>query len=191
MNSLNHYSYGSVMEYVYRYMAGIKENVPGFSSVRFEPKLNNKLKYLKYSYDSVSDRYTCEWTVNKDGSVTVAVEVPFNCTAVLKLPDTTEKEKNLESGCYKFTYKPHRDYRKKYTMESRLEEMRDDPQAMKILKEKLPQAAEMSESDDVENLNTSLWELQYMFFLGFNPEMVQDATKELLKLNTENFNSKP
>lgn len=188
MNSLNHYSYGSVMEYVYRYMAGIKENVPGFSSVRFEPQLNNKLKHLKYSYDSVSGRYTCEWTVNKDGSVTVAVEVPFNCTAVLKLPDTAEKEKNLESGRYQFTYKPERDYRKKYTMDSRLEEMRDDTQAMKILQEKLPQAAEMAESDDVENLNTSLRELQYMFFLGFNPEMVQNTAKELLKLNTENFN---
>lgn len=43
MNSLNHYSYGSVMEYVYRYMAGIQEAEPGFKKVRFAPQLNNKL----------------------------------------------------------------------------------------------------------------------------------------------------
>lgn len=182
MNSLNHYAYGSVMEYVYRYMAGISESAPGFKQVRFAPQLNNKLKWMTYSYDSVSGRYTSSWSINEDGTVTVTFEVPFGCQAVAKLPSCDEAEKKLEAGKYVFTYEPKRDYRKKYTMESRLEEMLEDEEAMRILNEKLPLAVQQMEGRDPETLNLSLNELQYMFFLGFNPPMVQGAAAELLGL---------
>ena len=38
MNSLNHYSYGAVTEFLYRHCAGIQPMAPGFSSVRIAPK---------------------------------------------------------------------------------------------------------------------------------------------------------
>lgn len=38
MNSLNHYSYGSVMEFVYRHTLGIQEAAPGFSKAILAPK---------------------------------------------------------------------------------------------------------------------------------------------------------
>lgn len=182
MNSLNHYAYGSVMEYVYAYMAGIKETVAGFKKVSFAPQLNNKLKWMKYSYDSVSGRYTSMWEINKDGSVTITFEVPFGCSAVAKLPSSDEGEKVLEPGKHVFNYMPKVDYRKKYSMETRLIEMMDDEEAMKILREKLPLAAAKIEGKDVEDLNTSLEELQFMFFLGFNPPMVQETAKDLMLL---------
>lgn len=184
MNSLNHYAYGSVMEYVYRYMAGISETAPGFTEVRFAPQLNNKLQWMKYSYDSISGRYTSNWSINEDGTVTVELEVPFGCTAVAKLPSCDEEEKKLKAGKYVFTYQPNRDYRKRYTMDSRLEEMLGDEEAIKILQEKLPMAAGMLAGGDVESLNLSLNELQYMFFMGFNPPMVQEAAKDLLILES-------
>lgn len=201
MNSLNHYSYGSVMEYVYRYMAGIQEMEPGFKKVRFTPQLNNKLGYVAYSYDSVSGKYTSAWKINEDGTVTVRFEVPFGCSAVAVLPDVTEivsdaglkrrletsqnlqGEIGLSAGIYEFCYRTNRDYRKAYTMNSRLEEMQNDPRAMEILARKLPLAVEKISSQDPENLNLSLNELQNMFFLGFNPEMVQSAAAELMQLD--------
>lgn len=182
MNSLNHYSYGSVMEYVYRFMAGISETAPGFTKARIEPQLNNKLTWMRYSYDSVSGTYTCNWTINQDGTVTVEFEIPFNCQATVKLPSCEDAEKELKAGKHVFTYKPLRDYRKKYTMDSRLEEMVNDEEAMKILQEKLPAAAQMALGGDVESLNTSLNELQNMFFFGFNPPMVQAAAQDLFTL---------
>ncbi len=182
MNSLNHYAYGSVMEYVYRYMAGISEAAPGFSQVRFAPQLNNKLKWMEYSYDSISGRYTSKWSINEDGTVTITFEVPFGCSAVAVLPSSDEEEKMLKPGKHVFTYRPKRDYRKKYTMESRLEEMAGDDEAIRILQEKLPIAAGMLAGGDVESINMSLNELQFMFFLGFNPPMVQEAAKDLLTL---------
>ncbi len=187
MNSLNHYSYGSVLEYVYRYMAGISAQEPGFRSVHFAPQLNNKLKFIEYSYDSISGRYSSAWRINDDGTVTVRFNVPFGCSASALLPDAAEEKYKedlaLTPGEHEFTYKTNRDYRKAYTMPSRLEEMQDDPRAIEILKQKLPIAAGLIRSQDAENLNLSLDELQYMFYMGFNPEMVQNAAAEIMKLD--------
>lgn len=185
MNSLNHYSYGSVMEYVYRYIAGIKETEPGFASVCFAPQLNAKLEYINYSYDSVSGTYVSSWRINKDGTVTVHVEVPFNCTAALVLPDTDGEEIKLEAGVYEHTYQPKRDYRKLYTMDSRLEELQKDDRAMEILKNNLPIAYGLIMGQDAENLSLSLGELQFMFFMGFDPKMVQSAAEKILELDAK------
>lgn len=182
MNSLNHYSYGSVMEYVYRYIVGINELSPGFTKVRIKPQINHRLQSVTCAYDSVSGTYVSGWKVNTDGTVTVHAEVPFGCEAVLMLPGKTGEEITLSAGSFEKTYQPDCDYRQKYTMESRLEEMADDTAALEILKEDLPIAYGMIASEDAESLGMSLNELQHMFFMGFNPEMVQKAAKRLCQL---------
>ena len=50
MNSLNHYSYGSVMEYVYRFIAGIQPNSAGFKTAFIAPQLSSKLQYVDFKY---------------------------------------------------------------------------------------------------------------------------------------------
>lgn len=182
MNSLNHYSYGSVMEYVYRYIAGVQEVKPGYAEVRVAPQLNARLEYVKYAYDSVSGTYVSSWRINKDGTVTVHVEVPFNCTATLVLPGTDE-EIRLEAGVFEHTYRPKRDYRKLYTMDSRLEELEKDERAMEIIKKELPIAYGLILGQDAENLSLSLADLQFMFFMGFHPQMVQNAAEKILNLD--------
>ncbi len=182
MNSLNHYAYGSVMEYVYRSIAGINETEPGFKSVRFVPTLNSKLKNVKCSYDSVSGKYVSDWSINDDGTVTVHFEIPFNCTAVAVLPGTDGREVKLEAGVFEETYTPNVDYRARYTFASRLEEMKDDAEAIAILGQDLPIVASLIAGGDAETLSMSLEELQFMFFFGLNPQMVQEGTKRLLEL---------
>ncbi|MCM1173667.1 MAG: glycoside hydrolase family 78 protein [Blautia sp.] len=182
MNSLNHYAYGSVMEYVYRHIAGINETEAGFRSVRFAPQMNPKLSYVNYSYDSVSGKYVSNWRINTDGTITVHFEVPFGCTAVALLPGTDGEEVLLEAGIFEKTYQPNRDYRRIYTMDTRLEELQCDARAMEILKTDLPIAYELAMGSDPENLSLSLNELQFMFFMGFNPQMVRAAAEKLLML---------
>lgn len=182
MNSLNHYAYGSVMEYVYRYIAGINEAEAGFGSVRFTPQLNPKLSYINYSYDSVSGKYTSGWRINADGTVTIRFEVPFGCTATALLPGTGGEEVALKAGVFEKTYRPDRDYRKLYTMDTRLEELKEDARAMEILKTDLPIAYGLVMGGDPENLSISLKELQFMFFMGFTPQMVNAAADKLLLL---------
>jgi alpha-L-rhamnosidase len=120
---------------------------------------------------------------NEDGTVTVNFEVPFNCRAKVKLPDYEGDIVWIEAGCYEITYKPFTDYRKMFNMNSRLEELGKNQEAMKILSEELPMVAGMIAGGDAENLSISLNELQFMFFLGLNPEVVGKAAKRLFEIN--------
>lgn len=135
MNSLNHYSYGSVMEFVYRNIAGIKNTKPGFKEVVFAPKLNSKLMFVSYTYNSVSGKYVSNWKINQDGTVTMHFEVPFNCKASTTLPDFEGSIMELEAGIYNITYLPTKDYRYMFNIDSRLEEYGKNEEAMKILSE--------------------------------------------------------
>ena len=181
MNSLNHYSYGSVMEYVYRDLAGIQSLAPGFERVRFAPQPTWRLRELDVRYDSVSGAWGSAWRINPDGTLTVRFEVPFGCTAQAILPGTGETLE-LEAGVFEKTYTPERDFRLKYSMQSRLGELAEDGEALALLREDFPLALGLIETGDAEFLAMSLGELQFLFFRGFNPQMVRDGTKRLFEL---------
>ena len=181
MNSLNHYSYGSVMEYVYRDLAGIQSLAPGFQRVRFAPQPTWRLQELEVSYDSLSGVYASYWRINSDGTLTVRFAVPFGCSAQAVLPGCGETVE-LEAGVFEKTYRPEKDYRLKYSMETRLDELRNDPEAVAILREDLPPAIGLLASGDAEFYSMSLKELQFLFFRGFNPQMVQSGTRRLFEL---------
>ena len=86
MNSMNHYAYGSVVEWMYRYMCGINpsEDAPGFKKARIEPQTDARFDYAKASYLSASGLYRSEW--KRDGNRTVyTVEVPFDAQALFVL----------------------------------------------------------------------------------------------------------
>lgn len=182
MNSLNHYAYGSVMEYVYRHIAGIQSLAPGFAKVQFAPQPNCKLGHLHCAYDSVSGRYVSDWKINEDGTLTVHFEVPFNACAVAILPGTDGRTVELKAGVYEETYRPNVDYRMRYSMDTRLNQLKDDEEAMAILAEDLPAVVGIIKSNDAESLSMSFADLQFMFFWGFNPEIIQKGCKRVLEL---------
>ena len=130
----------------------------------------------------MSGKYVSNWRIHVDGTVTVHFEVPFGCTAVAVLPGTDGEEVSLAAGVFEKTYQPNRDYRRLYTMDTRLEELQNDERAMEILKTNLPLAWDMIRSNDPENLSLSLNELQFMFFMGFHPQMVCAAAEKLFLL---------
>src|SRR5690606_13965852 len=47
MNSLNHYAYGSIAQWMYQYMCGINPvaEAPGYRRIKLAPKPNSKLSY--------------------------------------------------------------------------------------------------------------------------------------------------
>ena len=181
MNSLNHYSYGAVMEYVFRDLAGLQPLTPGFGRVRFAPQPTWRAGEISVSYDSAQGVYASHWRINPDGTLTVRFTVPFGGTAEALLPGTQETVE-LAAGTFEKTYTPDHDYRAKYSMDSRLDEMKDDPAALAILQEDLPAAYELVQSGDTEFLTASLNELQFFFFRGFTPQAVQQGTRRLFAL---------
>lgn len=181
MNSLNHYAYGSVMEYVYRDLAGIQCLEPGFRRVRFAPQPTWRVQEIGVRYDSVSGVYASQWRIQEDGTLSVRFEVPFGCTAEARLPGTGETVE-LRAGVFEHRYLPTQDFRLKYNMDSRLSDLVDDPDALKLLREDLPLAAELIDTGDREFLGMTLSELRFLFFRGLTPLMVEAGTRRLFAL---------
>ncbi|WP_400246101.1 family 78 glycoside hydrolase catalytic domain [Niallia sp. JL1B1071] len=93
MNSLNHYAYGSIIEWMYRHMCGINptEDAPGFKKIRFEPKPNGQLKYAKATLQSASGFIESGWEIKSSNSMTFRFRVPFNTSAEVLLPYANRK----------------------------------------------------------------------------------------------------
>ena len=139
MNSLNHYSYGSVSEFLYAYALGLRAAEPGWKKAIIEPHPDARLKKVCGSYDSISGKYECAWEVLEDGRLKVDVTVPFDGQAVLTLPADPEKRVlTLDAGSYSFTYEPETDFRKLYGWDSRLRDLLKDERAAAVLQELSP-----------------------------------------------------
>ena len=121
MNSMNHYAYGSIQEWMFRHVAGINtmESHPGARTVQFAPTLNWDLRYAEAKYDSASGMYSIRWELSDKEHVTITMDVPFDCTAEVVLPMVAKSEKEavaevlgseengrylLEPGHYEVSY---------------------------------------------------------------------------------------
>ncbi len=95
--SLNHYSKGAVIEWVFKDMCGIK--VVGENEFEISPKIGGDLTYAKASYLSVYGKVDVSWT-RKDERVEVEVVLPPNTHAKVKL---FGKEKEIEAGTSRYS----------------------------------------------------------------------------------------
>ena len=98
--SFNHYSYGSVCEWLYKGVAGIDrdEENPGFKHFILKPTLAGSLNHAKASYDSAYGTIVSEWSVDNNNKLTYKAEIPANTTATLYLPEPIEGKTVTESG---------------------------------------------------------------------------------------------
>jgi alpha-L-rhamnosidase len=88
MNSLNHYSYGSIGNWLYRYVCGLNpvEEAPGFKRVLFAPQPDPRLTSVRLIRDTPAGRYTAAWRFGEDGALGYTLTVPFDCEAAVSLP---------------------------------------------------------------------------------------------------------
>lgn len=99
MNSFNHYAYGAVAEWLYRYAAGIDEdaNDPGFHSIALHPQFSADLGEVDATYESAYGPIGSHWKA-AGGTVTWNVTIPPNTTAMLHFPAGTNRAQITESG---------------------------------------------------------------------------------------------
>ncbi len=88
MNSLNHYAYGSVLEWIFAHGAGLRftQESRGGKKMRIVPEINLKLQELEAVYDSPAGLYRVHWQITGPESVRICVQIPFGCQAALMLP---------------------------------------------------------------------------------------------------------
>ena len=182
MNSLNHYSFGAVLEYIYRNILGIQSAGIGFKRVRFVPQIDNKIGYMKGSYDSVSGKYSLEWRICEDGMIEINVEVPFNCSGIIKLPLCHSDEIELEPGKHNFRYKPLKDLKQLFTEKTLFRDMIKNEEAVKIIKEISPNLYSFLENKDEDFLSESLSTLENLGFLGFSREQIDELISKIAEI---------
>jgi len=87
MNSFNHYAYGAIGEWMYRVMAGIDvdEAAPGYEHILIQPKPGGGITSVKASHETPYGKVRSAWT-RADGRFELAVEVPPNTKATVRLP---------------------------------------------------------------------------------------------------------
>jgi alpha-L-rhamnosidase len=89
MNSFNHYAYGAVGEWLYRYAAGIDTTAAdaGFHTTVFHPNFDARLGSVDFSYESLYGTIHSAWTVKANDAVW-NVTIPANTRARILLSST-------------------------------------------------------------------------------------------------------
>ncbi len=94
MNSLNHYAYGSVVEWMYSRMCGLTlcEEEPGSKKVMLKPYPDKRLSYVKGSIHTVSGVYKAGWKWLESGEdqLEISFSVPFDGEVEINLPFALE-----------------------------------------------------------------------------------------------------
>jgi alpha-L-rhamnosidase len=87
MNSFNHYSYGSVGEWLYSYIAGLNtdELQPGYRHIVLSPHPGGGLTWAKAEYESMYGRIVSFWRL-ENGRMIYQIQIPCNTTAEVILP---------------------------------------------------------------------------------------------------------
>jgi alpha-L-rhamnosidase len=97
MNSYNHYAYGAIGEWLYRYAAGVdtRLDAPGFQSIYLHPHFDRRLGSIHYEYDSPYGAILSDWKMEAD-RIAWKVTVPANATADFAVADTNGTDFRLE-----------------------------------------------------------------------------------------------
>lgn len=87
MNSFNHYSLGSVGEWLVRFVAGIDQTPEsvGYEQLRIAPQIGGSLTRVAARYETPRGLVATEWSI-EGGDVEVAASVPPGTTARVSLP---------------------------------------------------------------------------------------------------------
>ena len=88
MNSYNHYAFGSVIAWVYRYAAGIDTtpDSPGFKQIIIHPHLDSRMTAARAEYESIYGKIVSDWKGTPAGPFSLHVTIPANTSVKVYLP---------------------------------------------------------------------------------------------------------
>ncbi len=132
MNSYNHYAYGSVMEFVYRRIAGIEAKEAGFAKICVAPHPVKGLPSLRAEYESVRGKIVSGYA-QKEGRIVYTIEIPEGAEAEIVLPN--EAPVAVTGGKYVFERDSEELHTEPYTPESTVLEVFENPKAVQAFNE--------------------------------------------------------
>ena len=145
MNSLNHYAYGSIAQWLYGDVAGLRSAEPGFRKAHLCPHISAALGRVELEYRSAAGTWRCGWAIQENGDVAYHCMVPFGCTAELCLPYGGGFYE-LEAGSYTYTYTPDRPMRGWFSTRTSLRVLMESTRTRVLLEKQLPQITQLPAS---------------------------------------------
>ncbi len=99
MNSYNHYAYGAVGDWIYRYAAGVDATPldAGFHTVVLHPVFDARLGSVDFAYPSAYGLIKSHWTL-KGGTAAWNVTIPANATGLLDVSASEAANYKLEGA---------------------------------------------------------------------------------------------
>lgn len=159
MNSLNHYAYGSVLDWMVKYAGGLRPACPGYTKALIAPVPDMRLGGASVSYQSIAGKYMSGWQIAKGSNgrkISVHFEIPFGCEAEIVLPKATEEalenlkamdgiyEENesgkivAKAGNYKITYTAAEPFTRIYTVDDEIRELQIRPDVVEVIGQSIP-----------------------------------------------------
>ena len=137
-NSMNHYAYGSIGDWMYRKIGGINQLEAAYHKFYVKPMFVRGIEEACTELETPYGKIVSEWSC-RDKKIRVRVTVPANTSAVIYLP---EKEGALEVGSGEHVYeydtttslKPAR-----FTLDNTLGEIMAEPLGKQMLDQMMPE----------------------------------------------------
>ena len=88
MNSFNHINFGSIGEWMYQYMGGIRmtDGDVAYDHFLIAPELGSGVTFCRTSTETVRGTIRSDWSCGEDGSFRLSLSVPAGSTATMRLP---------------------------------------------------------------------------------------------------------
>ena len=183
MNSLNHYAFGAVIEFLYACAAGLRPAAPGFARAVIAPLPDKRLGWLKARYRSAHGLYRSEWEIEADGMLRVAVEIPFGCTAEIKLPYYDGNEPGiLHAGAYEYRYRPTKNLLRKYSEKTLIGDMMRDAKTAELIRSTSPLLGWYLDTGNADYLYENMDTLRRKAYMGFTKEEVDKLQAAVLSV---------
>ncbi|WP_327692530.1 glycoside hydrolase family 78 protein [Streptomyces sp. NBC_00459] len=91
LNSLNHYSYGAVADWLHRTVAGLAPAEPGYRRIRFRPLPGGGITWADAAHETPYGRAESSWRI-ENGELRLDVLVADGATATVEMPGSAPVE---------------------------------------------------------------------------------------------------
>jgi alpha-L-rhamnosidase len=95
MNSFNHYAYGAVGDWMYRVMAGLSEDAPGYKKIKIMPHIGGGITSANADLQTYYGKASSAWQL-QNNKLVLSVEVPANTSASIYIP--AENAESITEG---------------------------------------------------------------------------------------------
>jgi alpha-L-rhamnosidase len=95
--SQNHYMFGTVVEWFFKYLAGIQPDAPGYKAFTVKPHILGSLTQVSAEMETIYGQILVSWQLSTDGDYSLEVTVPPNSQATIFIP-AADSDNLTESG---------------------------------------------------------------------------------------------